>query len=81
MDYEKLVRSKLDSLVDGSGDRLTVERWAVDIVRQDDPPEMSEKIWKTIGLMCWCEERDGGPNEPYIYGVEDFKDWLRDLDL
>jgi len=74
------VREKLASLVDGSGSRVEIENWAWKIVCMSEPPDMPAEVWEAIKALAMCEERDGGPDMPFIYGRADFEDWLAALD-
>lgn len=76
----QIVREKLLSLIDGAGSRLEIEEWAWKIVCMKPPPDMPELVWETINALAGCEERDGGPDRPYIYRRTDFENWLSRLD-
>lgn len=74
------VREKLVSLVEGSGSRDEIENWAWKIVCMSEPPNMPAEVWETIKALAMCEERNGGPDMPYVYGRADFENWLASLD-
>lgn len=74
------VREMLLSLVEGSGSRSEIEEWACAIVSMRDPPKMPAKVWVAINALAGCDERDGGPEEPYVFARPDFEAWLADFD-
>ena len=74
------VREQILSLINGSGDRAEIEQWACSIISMQTPPDMPENVWQAINALSGCEERDGGPAEPYIFNKADFKAWLKELD-
>lgn len=74
------VREMLLSLVEGRGSRSEIEEWASAIVCMRAPPEMPAKVWVAINALAGCDERDGGPEKPYVFGPPDFETWLADFD-
>ena len=74
------VREMLLSLVEGRGSRSEIQEWAWGIVSMRDPPKMSPKVWAAINALAGCDDRDGGPEKPYVFGRPDFESWLADFD-
>lgn len=69
--------SKLRQLIEGAITRQEASEWAMQWVAASDPNVQDERVWDALLALGGCD----GPStdRPYLYGVEDFKIWLHEL--
>ncbi len=68
------VEARLVLLIDGALDRETVAKWASGFIGEDAPAgPISKALTELMGADLPTTDR------PYLYGPEDFQNWLDEL--
>jgi hypothetical protein len=72
------VRERLEALVKGRVSREEVAAWSSPWIwaRQDDCKDQA--VWRALEALQGADAPT--TDRPYLFGEEDFEDWLRELD-
>jgi hypothetical protein len=67
----------LEALISGGLARSDVAEWASYWVSLKNPPIHEGKVWSAIQELTGADMIT--TDRPFLYGVEDFRDWLNKL--
>jgi hypothetical protein len=71
------VASKLRGLIGDTTPREEVASWASTWVTSDEFPVDDERVWEALKNLAMADLIS--TDRPYLYGKEDFQDWLAEL--
>lgn len=77
-EIEEQIRERLSGLVSGTLDVDAVADWAVQLKERDDPAWADDRLWSALDKLSMADSRTGP--EDFLYGRDDFIDWLNDFD-
>ncbi|ESN17357.1 hypothetical protein L370_00709 [Enterobacter sp. MGH 24] len=72
------IASVINKLKSGALDRTNVAQWAFSIIDADDIRITDQVAWKVIQSLGAVDLPSS--DRDYLYGIDDFDDWLRLLE-
>ena len=73
----KEVEAKLRELISGKRSRQEVADWASQWIRASEPRVGDPAVWKALTSLVGADMLT--TDRPYLYGEDDFRAWLEEL--